>query len=168
MRTAARPGLSGGSQEQSIRRAGLRAHVHLWLARLDHPPELVEPYAELLSEPARMRIDRYRTPELRSRHTVAAAALIDLLSLYTGTPGGQINLTKSELGKPRLEPGTRALHIQFSMAHSRDLGAYAFTADKPVGVDIEEIAAAPTADLLRHCLSDHEREWFSALTPARR
>ena len=90
-----------------------------------------------------MRIERYGTAELRSRHTVAAAALIDLIRLYTGTPAEQINLTKSESGKPRLRPGMQTSQLQFSMAHSRDLAAYAFTADRPVGVDIEEIAAAP-------------------------
>jgi 4'-phosphopantetheinyl transferase len=162
------PGLSGPSPEQSVRWDELHAQVQVWLAELDHPPRLVEPCADLLSEPARMRIERYRTPELRSRHTVAAAALIDLIRLYTGTPAEQINLTKSELGKPTLTQGMETSRLQFSMAHSRDLAAYAFTADRPVGVDIEEIAAAPTADLLRHCLSEHEREWFSVVPPARR
>ena len=160
--------MSGPSPQQRVRWAELHAQVQVWLAQLDHPPGLVEPCADLLSEPARKRIERYRTPELRSRHTVAAAALIDLIRLYTGTPAEQINLTKSELGKPTLTPGIQTSRLQFSMAHSRDLAAYAFTADRPVGVDIEEIAAAPTADLLRHCLSEHEREWFSAVPPARR
>src|SRR5262245_21877020 len=162
MRTAAQPRVSGGSPEASTRRAELRRRVHLWLAHLDQPPGLVKSCADRLSEPARLRIDRYRTPELRARHTVAAAALIDLISLYTGMPAGQITLAKSKMGKPTLTPEMRASHLQFSMAHSRHLAAYAFTADTLVGVDIEEIAAAPTAELLHHVLSEHEGEWVSA------
>ena len=99
MRTAAPASLSGPSPEQRVRWAELHAQVQVWLTQLDHPPGLVEPCADLLSESARMRIERYRTAELRSRHTVAAAALIDLIRLYTGTPAEQINLTKSDVGE---------------------------------------------------------------------
>jgi len=147
----------------------LDAETHVWWCQLDQPIEVVEEYYEVLSETERRYIGRYKTAQLRDRHTVAKGSLKTLIGLYLDENPEQLELRSGQFGKPFLVRANDEPNLQFSGSHSSHIAVYAFAKNRLIGVDVEEmVARAHWEDLLTMCLSEYENRWFSRLVSSRK
>ena len=73
-------------------------------------------------------------PVAARRYVIARGILRKLLSGFTGTDAKKLRFNYSSSGKPSLA-GRDDIH--FNISHSADLGLFAFSPDRPVGVDVE-------------------------------
>jgi 4'-phosphopantetheinyl transferase len=145
-----------------------KGEIHIWSSRLDQPGEVIEDCRRVLTIPDLERIERYKTAQLRNRHTVARGLLISLIALYTKKNPRQVRLQSNEFQRPVLVDDLGATELQFSLSHSNHMGLYAFTRGALIGVDLEE--NMPMADwhgVKSLCLSDYEKGWFSQFPPER-
>ncbi|NLE46187.1 MAG: 4'-phosphopantetheinyl transferase superfamily protein [Chloroflexi bacterium] len=118
----------------------LKDDVHVWWARLDLTTDQVVALGKLLSEDERTRAHRFVRDRDRVRFTVSHGLLRCILSGYSGTPPAALNLAAEDQGKPYLvnESGDRD-RLEFSLAHSGNLGLYGIALGRRVGVDVELI-----------------------------
>ncbi len=111
-----------------------RGEVRVWLTELDPGAECVDRLFAVLSPDERERAARFHFRRDAMRWIVARATLRDVLGHCVGTDPAAIAFTYGEKGKPALAGST---DIQFSVAHSAQVAAYAVTIGAPVGVDVE-------------------------------
>ncbi|MBN1859688.1 4'-phosphopantetheinyl transferase superfamily protein [Candidatus Bipolaricaulota bacterium] len=124
----------------------------MFLIPLDVPGEVVRGYASHLSDGEAARVARYRRHLDRRRYTIARGALRVLLSEITGNKPGDVPLSRTANGKPRLNPldgqpqGVADLH--FNLSHSGNWAIVAAARRARVGVDIERIDADTQVEAL--------------------
>ncbi|NMB90989.1 MAG: 4'-phosphopantetheinyl transferase superfamily protein, partial [Chloroflexi bacterium] len=106
--------------------------VHLWFARLDDAQPLAADF-DLLAADERQRAERFRLDLHRQRFVAGRVILRRLVSFYTGQAPQEIRFSYGPQGKPTLTPP--GLH--FNLAHSGEHALYAFSLDRPLGVDLE-------------------------------
>jgi 4'-phosphopantetheinyl transferase len=106
--------------------------VHVWQARLVSDHEHLE---STLPPEEVVRADRFYNPRDRRRYVVGRGCLRRLLGEYLSIPPATVALTATGLGKPFLTDGQSG--IRFNVAHSEDLGLFAFARGREVGVDVE-------------------------------
>ena len=73
-------------------------------------------------------------PIAARRYVIARGILRNLLSGFTGTEPRKLRFNYGAAGKPSLSQHD---HIHFNISHSADLGLFAFSPDRAVGVDVE-------------------------------
>jgi 4'-phosphopantetheinyl transferase len=110
--------------------------VHVWYASLEAADSRVETLAALLSNDERERSARYRFACDRRRFIVARGTLRLLLGRYLDIVPARVLLAYEAGGKPRIDG---AGGLEFNLSHSRELGVYAFSRGRRVGVDIEHV-----------------------------
>jgi 4'-phosphopantetheinyl transferase len=111
--------------------------VHLWHADLDRNDWAGEGMLSVLEPRERLRADRIRVPERRSRYIAARVVLRRLLGLYTGLPADAVRFAYGARGKPRLEDPGLAAGLQFNATDAGTLLLVAVTAGAEVGIDLE-------------------------------
>ncbi len=104
------------------------------------------PLTALLSPDERARAAAIISPAPRSTWPRSRALLRLLLARYSGAPAAQLALGQGSHGKPRLAHG-EAPH--FNLSHSGPIVLYAFSADSPVGIDVERAGSRPESFLRR-------------------
>lgn len=138
--------------------------MEIIVARLDEepPPGQAAPRASL-SAAERERAARLRLPEDRRRFIVSHAKLRQLLGERCGVSPGALRIECGPHGKPAVAGSS----VQFSMARSRGLAAYAFARGQRVGIDVEAVRPFAQADEIAARIFPRE-EWraYCAL-PAR-
>jgi 4'-phosphopantetheinyl transferase len=110
--------------------------VHVWLASLDDVAVDDAVFAGSLSDEELNRARQLLFEVDRRRFLLSHLLLRALLSRYLGEDTHAIHLTRSPLGKPLLVDAAR---VDFNLAHSGGLAAYAFGLDRRVGIDVERI-----------------------------
>src|SRR5689334_20745033 len=127
--------------------------VQVWVASL----AVNEPrYAELASCLPREEVEHSTSmhPVAARRYVVARGILRKLLSGFTGSDSKKLRFTYGASGKPALADRD---DIQFNISHSADLGLFAFSPDRPVGVDVEnERPVRRLLDVAQRFMSDDE------------
>jgi len=125
--------------------------VHVWRADITEAGEGAE---ELLSPDERARAERILSEERRRAWTRAHGILRQLLGRYLGCDPRALRFSGGADGKPELlgdelpaagSPAGAAsatAPLSFNISHSGHLVLYAFSAEQPVGVDVE-IAGRP-------------------------
>jgi 4'-phosphopantetheinyl transferase len=117
--------------------------VHVWLARIDDNVAPGDPlFADTLSDTELNRARQLLFDADRRRFLISHLLFRALLSRYLGRDARAIRLTHSPWGKPLL---VDASGVDFNLAHSGGLAAYAFALHRQVGVDVERIR--PTLDV---------------------
>jgi 4'-phosphopantetheinyl transferase len=106
--------------------------VHVWRARVERPPAVVQRMRALLADDERRRADALRFERDRVRYTVGRALLRGLLGRYTQVPPKALEFQYGEFDKPTLADGP-----SFNLAHSGAVALYAFAAEGEIGVDVE-------------------------------
>ncbi|HKR07544.1 MAG TPA: 4'-phosphopantetheinyl transferase superfamily protein [Gemmatimonadaceae bacterium] len=102
-------------------------------------------------------------PIAARRYVVARGILRKLLSGFTGTEPRKLRFNYGAAGKPSLSQHD-ALH--FNISHSADLGLFAFSPDRPVGVDVEnERPVRRLLDVAQRFMTEDELRML-AETPA--
>lgn len=129
----------------------------MWRVGLDPSPARRRRLALTLSREERERAARLRLDRDRRRFVVARGGLRMILGEYLGVDPGEVEIGRSERGKPRLtRDGTG---LRFSLSRSGELALCAVAWDREVGVDVERLR--PIADALEiaeHFFSERERQ----------
>lgn len=139
--------------------------VQVWVASLE---VTADRYATLMRAlPAEER-DRARTfsPIAGRRFVVARGILRSLLSGFTGLAPDKLRFSYGNSGKPALVDRD---DIQFNISHSAELGLFAFSPDRPVGVDVEnERPVRRLLDVAQRFMSEDELRMLADTAPGER
>lgn len=135
--------------------------VDLWLWRLDGDPAGLAAYEALLSPDERARAQRFVYERHRRRYIVGRGRLRDILATYVGRPPQSLSFRYGANDKPAYDGP------HFNLSHSADAAALGVCAERPLGLDIEEIK--PFADdLPAKFFSQQEQAALAALPEAER
>ncbi|HML76550.1 MAG TPA: 4'-phosphopantetheinyl transferase superfamily protein [Anaerohalosphaeraceae bacterium] len=124
---------------------------------------------ELLSETELHRAGQYVHAHHRDRFIVRRSLLRRLLSAFLDRPAHAVSILSTAEGKPGLNPAEHPSAIQFSLSHSHGIAAFAFTAERRIGIDIEKID--PDIELLplaRQYFTAGEASYLEHLEPQAR
>lgn len=136
----------------------LRSHeVRVEWLRIDaFRPGLVA-LRETLSPDERRRAEAFHFPEDRERFTVTRAVLRAVLGRYLDLPARQVPLAAGAYGKPFVDlPDDRGLC--FNVSHAGGISALAFTRNRRVGLDVEELRPRfPYREVAGRVFSQRER-----------
>lgn len=138
--------------------AGYPREPRLWLARVGS----FQPDVSVLDAGERERAQAFRREQDRSLYVLAHVALRQLLGAHLDVDPAEVRLARADCpgcggphGRPILDPGRHPPGLHFSLSHSAGTALLAI-ADRPVGVDIEEL---PSAELVTEVAAGlHPRE----------
>jgi 4'-phosphopantetheinyl transferase len=120
--------------------------VRIWTADLEPGAAAVDRLVPLLSVDERERAGRFHFRRDAMRWIAARAALREILGGCLDADPRAVAFTYGDKGKPALAAPASGLDLQFSLAHSAHLAAYAVTVGCPVGVDVERLRPLPDMD----------------------
>lgn len=112
---------------------------------LDHEVQALYP---LLSDSERHRADRFCFPRDRTRFVVARGLLRTHLGAYLGLEPGRVVIAQAAHGKPYVETLGHVARLGFNLSHSGGLALYAFSWDREVGIDVEQVRPLDDLDRL--------------------
>ncbi len=115
--------------------------VHVWQSELAGGESCLRDCRKILSPSEQARAAKFKFESDRSRWIAARATLRRLLSRYLNVPAAEIDIRRSEKGKPYV---AAAFDFEFNVSHSGGVALYAFSR-KPVGIDIEAMREVPEA-----------------------
>ena len=139
--------------------------VQVWVASLavnEHR------YAELAASIPQDEKQRAASlhPVAGRRYVVARGILRKLLSGFTGADAKKLRFNYSPSGKPSLSDRD---DIHFNISHSADLALFAFSPDRPVGVDVEnERPVRRLLDVAQRFMSEDELRILADTHPDKR
>jgi len=144
----------------------LDGEIHLWSSLLDQPDDIINYFWTILSNEEKDRIDKFKFKSLRERHTVSKGLLKSFIANYLNIETEEINFVQNEYGKPSLQPELNEVNLQFNVSHSEQLGMFAFTTGKELGIDVELIQEIPNLNqIVDICFSEFEKDWFYKSDP---
>lgn len=103
--------------------------VHVWRASLEAPAP------EVLSADEREKAAQFHFEKDRRPYMAARGILRQLIGRYENLSPEVIQFTYNTFGKP----GLNGTSLRFNTSHSGDVGLFAFTRHKNIGVDLERI-----------------------------
>jgi len=140
------------------------AEVHVWQACLNPAASYVEDLQRALSADELQRAARFHFPRDRRRYTVARGVLRDILGRYLGRPPSELLFRYSAYGKPALADDFDVAGVRFNVSHSHEMGLFAVTCGREVGVDIEYLGREIRGEeIAEHFFSAQERANLRAL-----
>ncbi len=113
-----------------------QAIIHVWHTNLEFHAHEYELFKNWLSSEEKIRAEKL-APYYRLGFIIARAVLRDLLAYYSEQYPQNLQFAYSDSGKPSLLNSKQ--RIEFNLSHSKNILAYIFTIDTPVGIDIEYI-----------------------------
>jgi 4'-phosphopantetheinyl transferase len=152
--------------------------VHVWRAELDQPTWRLQQLAQVLSTEEINRAERFYFEQHRQRFIAGRGLLRTILSYYLGIEPAQLQFYYGHRGKPSLaesnvspllgktEGSRRTLH--FNLSHSGDLGLYAFTLNREIGIDLEKIRSIEMEQLSQRFFAPRENAVLLALSAQQR
>ena len=149
--------------------------VHVWSVRTDDGEAEVPRFRLVLSPPERDRAAKFRFKGLRNGFILGRGALRLLLGRYLDICPDAVQFRYGGNQKPALAPEHR---VKFNVSHSGGLAVFAFTLDREIGVDVEQIRSVPdmtaiakrffcleeAADLMSLAASERARAFFRCWT----
>lgn len=123
--------------------------AEVWLIRADVPGRVVNYLQSLLDERELCRAAGWRWAE-RRRYVVAHGATRLIVGERLGAPPAELRFTYGKHGKPALAGAWTGTHL--SLSHSGEFCMLALSPHRPVGVDIQHLAAGvePTSMATRY------------------
>jgi 4'-phosphopantetheinyl transferase len=112
--------------------------VDVWLAPIDTRSNAIADLGSSLSADEIERARRFVFEVDRQRFLLSHTLVRVLLSRYTAVPATHLRITRAVSGKPMLFD---AGGLDFNMAHSGELVAYAIARQRQVGIDVERVRA---------------------------
>ena len=113
--------------------------VHIWKASLDLNSSQTEKFLKILSVDELQRAGRFHFEKDRHRYIAARGILRKILGTYIETKPDEILFEYSSFGKPAIATDRDFSNINFNLSHSGALALYAFTHDRKIGIDIEQV-----------------------------
>ena len=120
--------------------------VHIWTARL--PLGNTSKFYLDLSSVERDRADRFHFSKDRAVYLFAHAVLRDVLSRYLHCLPGDLEFEVSAFGKPFLSKAAGARKLEFNLSHAGSLIVIGLSANRSIGVDVEEIQMVSEISLI--------------------
>jgi len=140
--------------------------VHVWSLPLDLPEAELRRLVGVVSAEEAARAEQFVHILNRRRYLAAHGLLRLVLSGYLGTSPDAVAVRSNSDGKPRL---AHPEHLRFNLSHSGLHGLLAVSANREVGVDIEEIRdVGDLEDLAKTCFSPNEQAALAAVPAAQR
>ena len=137
--------------------------IHVWLFNLDPLNQSYPAWERLLAEDEIARSKRFKFALDRLRFIARRGILRQLVGQYTGGNPVEIIYRVNPYGKLSLIGQS----ISFNLSHTQDRIVFAFTLEKAVGVDIEQVHPLPDfSRMVEYWFSSEERARLSALPPA--
>jgi len=134
--------------------------VHVWSLQLDLGPTTMGRLERLLSPEETSRAGRFAFDLHRRRYVAAHGLLRVVLADRLGTTPEKVALESASGGKPRLRTG----RARFNLSHAGPVGLVAVSAEREVGIDVEEIREiANLDDLAEACFSPAESAALAAV-----
>jgi 4'-phosphopantetheinyl transferase len=138
--------------------------VQVWVGDLDVSDSRAAELRESLAPEERRRAEDL-APAIARQFVVARGILRTLLSGFTGVPADKLRFEYGSSGKPSLVDHD----INFNVSHSADLGLFAFSPDRAVGVDLEnQRPVRRLLDVAQRFLTEDEVRSLAATPPAER
>jgi 4'-phosphopantetheinyl transferase len=119
--------------------------VHVWRAGLEPPPHLLARLEASLSDDERARAARFRFPAHRVRYAAGRGILRALLGRYVGVDPAAVRFGYTRHGKPYLERTPGMPDVRFNLSNAEALALVAFSVERDVGVDLEDLKPMPDA-----------------------
>jgi 4'-phosphopantetheinyl transferase len=118
--------------------------VRVWLTSVDVPDEAMGHCWDILDDGERASAEAFLNPRKRKQFTVAHGVLRILAGRELNTPPAALAWIPGRYGKPELAQPWSQLHT--SLSHSAGMIAVAISADRRVGVDIQQLV--PRLDVI--------------------
>ncbi len=128
---------------QALRRSALRltleeTTVDVWSADLDRSPYEMCRLHDTLSPDERERASKFHFVRDQQRFIASRGILRDILARYLGRSPSALHFSYGPFGKPSLADDC-ASDLRFNLSHSGNVGLYAITRNREIGVDVERI-----------------------------
>lgn len=111
--------------------------VHIWHLLAEQVPSLA-PLRSLLSPADEIQMNRYGQERDRLAHLLSRAMMRTVLAGYLGCDCADVQFVANPHGKPILQSAAVEPPLHFNLTHSRGAVALAVSANREVGIDIEE------------------------------
>jgi len=142
------------------------SEVHVWCASLDNAAYPIEAYDKLLTDKERERAQRFVMKRDRNRYVFSKVMLKTLIMSYAGLGSDELQYLSGPYGKPNLDASLSIGRLCFNMADSAGYALFAFTLDREIGVDIEQIREIPEMErIVRLFFSEAEQAAFASMLP---
>jgi 4'-phosphopantetheinyl transferase len=139
--------------------------VHVWTAPLNVDEHEMEEMLERLSPSERKRVGALLEERAVRQYVISRAMQRQLLAGYVGGHPSEISFGVVAMGKPTLSR-PNDIGLTFNTTHSGSLVIIAVTANRDVGVDVEQVRAVPRAlKVAKRCYSAEEYEMLASLPP---
>ena len=140
--------------------------IHIWRSRLDICQSMVERFETTLASDELTRAARFMFPRDRDRFVAGRGILRDILGRYLHCRSYAVTFVYDHVGKPTLASRHSGSPIRFNLSHSQDIGVFAISCNREVGVDIEAVRRdIAWDDVAEHCFSAGERTELQSLPP---
>jgi 4'-phosphopantetheinyl transferase len=143
--------------------------VHLWRIDLSALRTGEDRWQRILSSDEAARAARYRFQVDRQRYAISRGVLRTILGSYLRIDPVCIAFSYSAREKPSLSSVHAESGITFNISHSGEVTLLAFTRNRDIGVDVEEIGRKSDLEAIaRRFFSAHEQKQLFALPPEAR
>jgi 4'-phosphopantetheinyl transferase len=138
--------------------------VQLWLVDLEAVRANESRWQEILSGDESERASRFYFLRDRQSFVASRAVLRMILAGYLAVDPGSLNFSYSKREKPFLGAAYAESDIRFNVTHSGDIAMLAFTRQREIGVDVEQIRSdVEVESIARRFFSTNERMQLAAL-----
>lgn len=138
--------------------------IHLWLATLEPPAEILRRLWGYLSHDEQLRAERFHFERDRHHFIASRGTLRCILSLYLGLPPESLGFQYGSGGKPGLAENCNSIDLRFNLSHSHELALYGLVLHQEIGVDIEHIHPVQDMETIaRRFFSIREYETLQSL-----
>lgn len=139
--------------------------VHVWTAPLNVDEHEMDYMLTRLSPSEQKRVGALLEERAVRQYVISRAMQRQLLAQYVGGHPSQISFGVVAMGKPTLSR-PNDIGLTFNTTHSGNLVIIAVTANRDVGVDVEQVRAVPRAlKVAKRCYSAAEYESLASLPP---
>ena len=137
--------------------------VHVWTAPLDVDEHEREEVLKQLSPSERKRVGALLEERAVRQYVISRAMQRRLLAAYVGGHPSEISFGVIAMGKPTLSR-PNDIGLTFNTTHSGTMVIIAVTANRDVGVDVEQVRPVPRAlKVAKRCYSAEEYEMLASL-----
>ncbi len=135
------------------------SEAHVWRATLSVSDQTYSDFKKMLSQDEIEKATKLHFERDRRKSMISRAILKSILGRYLQIPPNEIEFMYGDQGKPFLSDKMQTTRISFNMAHSQGLALYAFSRNREIGVDLEEIRPIGNLDQIvkRHFSPNEER-----------
>jgi 4'-phosphopantetheinyl transferase len=139
--------------------------VQLWRVDLEAIRANESRWQKILSNDESERASRFYFLRDRQSFVASRAVLRMILAGYLAVDPGSLSFSYSKREKPSLGAAYAKSDIRFNVTHSGDIAMLAFTRQREIGVDVEQIRSdVEVESIARRFFSTHERMQLAALS----